>query len=163
MDEQAGQKRAGYGEEVVSRFSKDLTHRFGRGFGPAQVAAMRQFHLTFPLPDISQSVIGKSIDETSGGSQQPILQSVIEKSSQSAALAPIGQFNRRSSVKFACALEHLEDDALARSAMEGMHNKMLVREYLTALPKEFALAAEVGRTRELLERNAEQRRMARGK
>ena len=39
--EQAGQKRAGYGEEVVSRFSKDLTHRFGRGFGPAQVAAMR--------------------------------------------------------------------------------------------------------------------------
>jgi hypothetical protein len=41
MDEQLGQKRAGYGEEVVSRFSKDLTHRFGRGFGPAQVAAMR--------------------------------------------------------------------------------------------------------------------------
>jgi hypothetical protein len=65
---------------------------------------MRQFHLTFPLPDNFQSVIGKSTGETSGGSQQPILQSVIEKSSQSAALAPIGQFNRRSSVKFACAL-----------------------------------------------------------
>jgi hypothetical protein len=32
--EQAGQKRAGYGEEVVSKFSKDLTQRFGRGFGP---------------------------------------------------------------------------------------------------------------------------------
>jgi hypothetical protein len=47
--------------------------------------------------------------------------------------------------------------------MEGLHNKMLVREYLTALPKESALAAEVGRTRELLERNAEQRRMVRGK
>ena len=56
-----------------------------------------------------------------------------------------------------------KDDALARYAMEGLHNKMLVREYLTALPKEAALAAEVGRTRELLERNAEQRRMARGK
>jgi predicted nuclease of restriction endonuclease-like (RecB) superfamily len=54
-----------------------------------------------------------------------------------------------------------KDDALARYAMEGLHNKMLVREYLTALPKESALAAEVGRTRELLERNAEQRRMAR--
>jgi hypothetical protein len=108
----AGQKRAGYGEEVVSRFSKDLTHRFGRGFGP-QVAAMRQFHLTFPLPDNFQSVIGKSTGETSGGSQQPILQSVIEKSSQSAALAPIGQFNRRSSVKFACALEHLGNIARA--------------------------------------------------
>ncbi len=56
-----------------------------------------------------------------------------------------------------------KDDALARYAMEGLHNKMLVREYLTALPKEAALAAEVGRTRELLERNAEQRRMARGR
>jgi uncharacterized protein (UPF0276 family) len=57
-----------------------------------------------------------------------------------------------------------KDDALARYAMEGLHNKMLVREYLTALPKEAALAAEVGRTRELLERQvAEQRRMARGR
>jgi hypothetical protein len=51
--EQTGQKRAGYGEEVVRRFSEDLTRRFGRGFGQAQVAAMRQFHLTFPLPTIS--------------------------------------------------------------------------------------------------------------
>lgn len=31
--EQAGQKRAGYGEEVVNKLSKDLTQRFGRGFG----------------------------------------------------------------------------------------------------------------------------------
>ena len=56
-----------------------------------------------------------------------------------------------------------KDDALARYAMAGLHNKMLVREYLTALPKEAALAAEVGRTRELLERQVEQRRMARGR
>ena len=48
-----------------------------------------------------------------------------------------------------------KNDALARYAMEGLHNKMLVREYLTALPKESALAAEVGRTRELLEQQAE--------
>ena len=56
-----------------------------------------------------------------------------------------------------------KDDALARYAMEGLGSKLLVREYLTALPKESALAAEVARTRELLERQAEQRRMARGK
>jgi predicted nuclease of restriction endonuclease-like (RecB) superfamily len=329
--EQAGQKRAGYGEEVVSKFSKDLTQRFGRGFGPAQVAAMRQFHLTFPLPDNFQSVIGKS----------EILQSVIGKSSAGAVerLSPVAQalplpwthyvrllrvrnsharafyvrealaggwsvrqldrqinsqfyertalsknktamlvkgekpiaadavsadeeirnplvleflglkdeysesdledalirhletfllelgnefafvgrqkrvrighkwfrvdlvfFHRRlrclviidlkiaelvhtdiGQMNLYCnfAREHWmqpgenppvglilcagKDDALARYAMEGLHNKMLVREYLTALPKEAALAAEVGRTRELLERNAEQRRMARGK
>jgi len=329
--EQAGRKRAGYGEEVVSKFSKDLTQRFGRGFGPAQVAAMRQFHLTFPLPDNFQSVIGKS----------EILQSVIGKSSAGAVerLGPVAhalplpwthyvrllrvrnsharefyarealaggwsvrQLDRQINSQFyertalsknktamlvkgekpiagdavsadeeirnplvleflnlkdeysendleEALIRHLEnfllelgnefafvgrqkrvrighkwfrvdlvffhrrlrclviidlkiaelvhtdigqmnlycnfarehwmqagenppvglilcagkDDALARYAMEGLHNKMLVREYLTALPKESALAAEVGRTRELLERNAEQRRMVRGK
>jgi predicted nuclease of restriction endonuclease-like (RecB) superfamily len=329
--EQAGQKRAGYGEEVVIRFSKDLTQRFGRGFGPAQVAAMRQFHLTFPLPDNFQSVIGKS----------EILQSVIGKSTAGAVerLSPVAhalplpwthyvrllrvrnsharefyarealaggwsvrQLDRQINSQFyertalsknkkvmlvkgekplagdaisadeeirnplvleflnlkdeysendleEALIRHLEnfllelgnefafvgrqkrvrighkwfrvdlvffhrrlrclviidlkiaelvhtdigqmnlycnfarehwmqpgenppvglilcagkDDALARYAMEGLHNKMLVREYLTALPKESALAAEVGRTRELLERQAEQRRMAQRK
>ena len=56
-----------------------------------------------------------------------------------------------------------KDDALARYAMEGLGSKLLIREYLTALPRESALAAEVARPRELLERQAEQRRMARGK
>jgi predicted nuclease of restriction endonuclease-like (RecB) superfamily len=56
-----------------------------------------------------------------------------------------------------------KDDSLAHYAMEGLHNKMLVREYLTALPKESALAAEVARTRDLLERQAELRRTSRGK
>jgi hypothetical protein len=54
-----------------------------------------------------------------------------------------------------------KDDALARYAMEGLHNKMLVREYLTALPKESTLAAEIARTRELLEHQAESRRLSR--
>jgi len=330
--EQAGQRRAGYGEEVVVKFSKDLTQRFGRGFGPAQVAAMRQFHLTFPLPDNFQSVIGKS----------EILQSVIGKTSANALerLNPVArafplpwthyvrllrvknsharefytreslvggwsvrqldrqinsQFYERTALsknKTAMLLKgekpepedavsadeeirnpllleflglkdeyseseledalirHLEtfllelggnefafvgrqkrlrignewfrvdlvffnrrlrclliidlkigglvhadigqmhlycnfarehwmqpgenppvglilctdkNDALARYAMEGLPNKMLVREYLTALPKESTLAAEVARTRERLERQVEARRMAREK
>lgn len=56
-----------------------------------------------------------------------------------------------------------KDDALARYAMEGLGSKMLIREYLTALPKESALAAELARTRELLERQAQLRRSARAK
>jgi predicted nuclease of restriction endonuclease-like (RecB) superfamily len=329
--EQAGQKRAGYGEEVVIKFSKDLTHRFGRGFGPAQVAAMRQFHLTFPLPDNFQSVIGKSEILQSVIGKSPV--GVVERLSPVAHALPLpwthyvrllrvrnsharefyvrealaggwsvrqldrqinSQFYERTALSknksamlvkgekpIACdtvsadeeirnplvleflglkdeysesdledaLIRHLEtflmelgnefafvgrqkrvrighkwfrvdlvffhrrlrclviidlkiaelvhtdigqmnlycnfarehwmqpgenppvglilcagkDDALARYAMEGLHNKMLVREYITALPKEAALAAEVGRTRELLERFAEQRRMARGK
>jgi predicted nuclease of restriction endonuclease-like (RecB) superfamily len=56
-----------------------------------------------------------------------------------------------------------KDDALARYAMEGLGSKLLVREYLTALPKESVLAAEVAQTREMLERQAEERRMTQGK
>jgi hypothetical protein len=56
-----------------------------------------------------------------------------------------------------------KDDALARYAMDGLGSKLLVREYLTALPKESTLAAEVARTRELLERQAELRQTQHGK
>lgn len=52
-------------------------------------------------------------------------------------------------------------EALARYSLDGLPNKMLVREYLTSLPEEAALAAEVARTRELLERRAEIRHTVR--
>jgi predicted nuclease of restriction endonuclease-like (RecB) superfamily len=105
--EQAGDRRADYGKELIQKLSSDLTQRFGRGFGVVQLSVMRQFFLAFPNTQIFQSVVEKSTGGTTGGGQQQILQSVIEKSSQNAALAPIGEFNRRSSVKFARALEHL--------------------------------------------------------
>ncbi len=41
--EQAGEKRAAYGEVVASKFSEDLTQRFSRGFGPAQNAVNVQW------------------------------------------------------------------------------------------------------------------------
>jgi predicted nuclease of restriction endonuclease-like (RecB) superfamily len=46
------------------------------------------------------------------------------------------------------------NEALAHYATEGLGSKLLIREYLTALPKESALAAELARTRGLLERHA---------
>ncbi len=329
--EQAGQKRAGYGEEVVRKLSDDLSQRFGRGFGTAQVAAMRQFHLTFPLPDNFQSVIGKSEILQSTIRKSPL--AAVERLNAVARVLPLpwthyvrllrvrnsdarefyvreamaggwsvrqldrqinSQFYERAAlsknktamlvkgerpkqgdaisadaeIRNPLVLEflnlkdeysesdledalirHLEtfllelgdefafiarqrrlrighewfrvdllffhrrlrclviidlkigglvhadigqmhlyanyarehwmqpdenppvglilctarDDALARYAMEGLHNKMLVREYRTALPKESALAAEVARTRELLERQAELRQIVRGK
>ena len=48
-----------------------------------------------------------------------------------------------------------QDEALARYALDGLHNKMLVREYLTALPAESELAREVNRARGVLVRQAE--------
>ena len=49
-------------------------------------------------------------------------------------------------------------DALARYALDGLPNQMLVREYPTSLPKESELAAEIARTRTLLERCGKLRR-----
>ena len=56
-----------------------------------------------------------------------------------------------------------QDEALARYALDGLQNQMLVREYITALPAESELAREVNRARAVLARQAEARRMARRK
>ena len=113
--EQAGQKRADYGEELIQRLSFDLTRKYGRGFGVVQVAVMRQFFLAFPQAGIFQSAIEKSAGEGSGGSHRKIFQSAIEKS-PSGALPSTGQakmaeFTRRSSAKFARVLERLSQVA----------------------------------------------------
>ena len=41
--------------------------------------------------------------------------------------------------------------ALARYALDGLANKMMVREYRTALPNERVLAEEIARSRRLIE------------
>jgi predicted nuclease of restriction endonuclease-like (RecB) superfamily len=51
-------------------------------------------------------------------------------------------------------LSALRDDAVARYALEGLPNKVVAREYLTALPKEKALAYEIEQTRKRLESGA---------
>jgi predicted nuclease of restriction endonuclease-like (RecB) superfamily len=79
--EQAGSKRAVYGEALLEGLSRDLTRRFGRGFGIIQLRTMRQFYGTHPLTDKIQSVIGES----------RIRQSLIDESAKSLVIAPIGQ------------------------------------------------------------------------
>lgn len=48
VHEQGGRRRAGYGEEVLDRLSKDLSSRFGRGFGRRNLFQMRAFYLAYP-------------------------------------------------------------------------------------------------------------------
>jgi predicted nuclease of restriction endonuclease-like (RecB) superfamily len=45
--EQKGQKRAGYGQELLKTLSQRLTEEFGRGFSPVNLAQMRRFFLTW--------------------------------------------------------------------------------------------------------------------
>jgi predicted nuclease of restriction endonuclease-like (RecB) superfamily len=53
--EQKGSKRAGYGEEVLKRLSRDLTSRLGRGFSHRNLDQMRQFYLSWPIPQTASA------------------------------------------------------------------------------------------------------------
>jgi DUF1016 N-terminal domain len=44
--EMRGEDRADYGEKLVEQLAKDLTQRFGRGFGRANLWQMRGFYRT---------------------------------------------------------------------------------------------------------------------
>jgi predicted nuclease of restriction endonuclease-like (RecB) superfamily len=44
---QQGEKRAGYGEQIISKLSERLTVRFGNGFSKANIKNFRQFYLAY--------------------------------------------------------------------------------------------------------------------
>ena len=46
-EEQKGQKRAGYGEKLLERLSKELNEEFGKGFDASNLRHMRRFYLTY--------------------------------------------------------------------------------------------------------------------
>lgn len=62
--EQAGEQRAGYGENLIKRLSARLKRSFGKGFSVQNLSSMRYFYLAFPtgsaLGSISQALPGKS-------------------------------------------------------------------------------------------------------
>ena len=55
--EQAGERRAAYGQALGKQLSGDLTARFGRGFSPRNLAQIRTFYLYWP---ILQTLFAKS-------------------------------------------------------------------------------------------------------
>ena len=56
--EQLKNKRAEYGEQIVTRLADELTRRFGRGFAKSNIYQMRGFFLSYP--NIFQTASGKS-------------------------------------------------------------------------------------------------------
>jgi hypothetical protein len=46
-EEQNGQRKAGYGEQLIGQLASGLTGRFGRGFSRTNVFQMRQFFLVY--------------------------------------------------------------------------------------------------------------------
>jgi predicted nuclease of restriction endonuclease-like (RecB) superfamily len=57
--EQGGLARAAYGERLIERLSRDLTTRFGRGFGKANLKQMRRFYAEWTSPKIGQTASGQ--------------------------------------------------------------------------------------------------------
>ena len=68
--EQKGQRRAGYGEQLVERLAVDLTSQFGRGFSRQNLQQMRLFYLAWP---IRQTVSGElaALPTLSGPEEKP--------------------------------------------------------------------------------------------
>jgi predicted nuclease of restriction endonuclease-like (RecB) superfamily len=74
QSEQAGEKRAEYGDVLIQRLAKDLSASFGRGFGSRNLAQMRSFYLAWPYDKILQTLSAKSsipiaLNEIQGESQ----------------------------------------------------------------------------------------------
>lgn len=61
--DQEGKERAEYGSALLQRLSKDLTKRFGRGFGVDNLQRMRAFYLEYKPETIYATVSRKSKEE----------------------------------------------------------------------------------------------------
>lgn len=61
--EQGGEHRAGYGKELLQKFSADLQSRFRKGFSVDNLESMRKFYITWPPVKISDTVSRKSGDD----------------------------------------------------------------------------------------------------
>ncbi len=59
QEEQGGEKRAAYGEELLQQLSKALTAEFGKGFSYSNLRNFRQFYLTYPNEQICYTVCSK--------------------------------------------------------------------------------------------------------
>ena len=57
--EQAGRRRAEYGQKLLIRLSGDLQKRFGKGFGVVNLSQMRKFYLVWPIHQIFQTMSEK--------------------------------------------------------------------------------------------------------
>lgn len=68
--EQGGKARAAYGKELIEQLAVDLTSRFGRGFGRANLYQMRAFYLCWSSPQVGDKS-RKKVQTLSGESGAP--------------------------------------------------------------------------------------------
>ncbi|WP_250511812.1 PDDEXK nuclease domain-containing protein [Caballeronia sp. GACF4] len=146
QSEQGGRDRAGYGQTLISQLAEDLTVRFGRGFGRANLANMRAFYLAWPEETIFQTPSGKSsaagmVQTVSGKSrtEQPTPGAADKPNFlvlQARFALPWSAYVRLLSVKAAAARAFYETEALR----EGWSVRQLDRQIGTQLFERLALS-----------------------
>lgn len=143
--EQCGEKRAGYGEEVMVRLAGDLAARFGRGFSRPNLQRFRQFYL-FQSAEAIRSTLSSQSEAPPAKSPPFALQMHVYLNYAREHWMHPGE-NPPAGVILCSG----KGQALVRYATDSLPNKLLVREYLTALPDEKTLPAELEKTRKALE------------
>ena len=69
-NEQGGNVKASYGDEILQSLSKKLTAEFGKGFSYSNLRNFRQFYLTYPDEQICYAL--RSISKTTGDQSNEI-------------------------------------------------------------------------------------------
>jgi DUF1016 N-terminal domain len=150
--EQGGERRPGYGEELIQGLSADLGRRFGRGFSYPNLGKFRQFYLVYPDSGIlstasresaSDKLSTVSIDSTpAGGSRRGDTDSSahLAKLPQLATVFPLpwSHYVRLLSVKSEAALRFYEAEAL----WGGWSVRQLDRQIATIFYERMALSRD---------------------
>jgi len=110
--EQQGKRRAGYGEQLIERLSRDLTAQFGRGFGVNNLENMRRFFLAYPRSVISQTLSGKLRNEVASEKSQAVSGKLSLSELAHAFTLPWSAYVRLLSVKDDRARQFYEAEAL---------------------------------------------------
>jgi hypothetical protein len=114
--EQKGEKRAGYGEELLKRLSVDLGEHFGHGFGVDNLQRFHAFYLGYP-PERIYAALSRIFEvKSTDKSDRSILQTVSAESSLSSIAScfrlPWSAYVRLLSVKNENARRFYETEGL---------------------------------------------------
>jgi DUF1016 N-terminal domain len=89
--EQAGKRKAGYGDELLNRLAVDLTARFGRGFSRQSLQRMRAFYLGWEIcsSPVSKFQVRVRCELPTAKGDGPKVQTVSAKSLPAPSLDPM--------------------------------------------------------------------------
>ncbi len=110
--EQKGKRCAGYGEQLIERLSTDLTQQFGRGFSARNLEQMRQFYLTWAIPQTPSAESSQQLTTTVVRKKQTVSAVLGWSELANAFSLPWSAYVRLSSVKDKHARQFYETEAL---------------------------------------------------